>query len=202
MRNHDHHHHSPDRRREDPRDRRRGRRGPGPDWSLGGPPPFGADPFTDGPGRRGRRQRGGDVRAAVLLLLDEQPRHGYDLITEIGTRSDGSWTPSPGSIYPVLQQLEDEGLIEIEKVDGRKTASLTETGRAHVEEHRARLGTPWEVRGGRPQAARELRESLGSFMAAWQQVVRTGDAAQHQRTIAVVDDARKALYRVLADDDA
>lgn len=200
---HPHHpHHAPDRRRDEPQDRRRGRRGPGPDWDLGGGPPRGRDPFA-GPARRGRgRGRGGDVRAAVLLLLDEQPRHGYDLITEIGRRSDGSWTPSPGSVYPVLQQLEDEGLIGIEKVDGRKTASLTDQGRAHVEERREALGTPWEVPGGRPPAARELRESLNGFMAAWQQVVRTGDAAQHERTVAVVDDARRSLYRILAGDDA
>ncbi len=196
-----HHHHSPDRRREDPRERRRGRRGPGPDWDLGGAPGPGRDPFAGGP-RRGRRSRGGDVRAAVLLLLEEQPRHGYDLITEIGRRSDGTWSPSPGSVYPVLQQLEDEGLVEIEKVDGRKTASLTDSGRRHVEEHREALGTPWEVSDGRPRASRELKESLNGFMAAWQQAVRTGDADQHARVVGVVEDARRSLYRVLAGDDA
>ena len=136
------------------------------------------------------------------MLFRSQPRHGYDLITEIADRSDGTWSPSPGSVYPVLQQLEDEGLLEIEKVGGRKTASLTDEGRAHVEEHREHLGTPWETGDGRPRPARELRESLQGFMAAWQQVARTGTPEQQARAVGAVDDARRALYRVLADDDA
>lgn len=169
-------------------------------------PDFG---FEFGPGRgrpRGRRRggRGGDVRAAALLLLDEQPRHGYDLIKEIGERSGGSWNPSPGSIYPVLQQLEDEGLIDFERVDGRKTASLTDAGTAHVGEHRDELGTPWEqAEGQRPtDERRALAAGLKGFIKAWQQVVETGTPAQQEAATAALDDARKAMYRILAGDEA
>jgi DNA-binding PadR family transcriptional regulator len=169
-------------------------------------PDFG---FDLGPGRgrpRGRRRggRGGDVRAAALLLLDEQPRHGYDLIQEIGKRSEGSWTPSPGSIYPVLQQLEDEGLISFERVDGRKTASLTEAGTAHVEEHRAELGTPWEQAEGEgpTDAHRALVASFKGFVQAWKQVLQNGTPAQAEAATAALDDARKAMYRILAGDEA
>ena len=201
MRNHDM---TPphDRRRPEPRERLRGPRG---EWSPEGRG-HGHGPSDDGPfgpprGRR-RGRRGGDVRAAVLLLLEEQPRHGDALITEITSRSDGTWSPSPGSVYPVLQQLEDEGLIEIERVDGRKTASLTDAGRETVDTNREQLGTPWADTSGRPASAKALRRSLEGFMGAWQQVVRTGDAAQHEKAGAIVDDARRALYRVLAEDDA
>lgn len=175
-------------------------------WDLGREmgPGFGFGPAFGHPGRRrGRRGRGrgGDVRAAALLLLEEQPRHGYDLIQEVGRRSEGAWTPSPGSIYPVLQQLEDEGLVEFERVDGRKTASLTDAGRAHVEEQREQLGTPWEApadRGG--DEMREYAASLKSFLAAWKQVAQDGSPAQREQATTILQQARKDLYRVLAED--
>ncbi len=72
---------------------------------FGGPGGFG-QPF--GPGRRAAR---GDVRAAILVLLAEKPSHGYQIIQELERRSDGAWRASPGSVYPTLQQLEDEGLV-------------------------------------------------------------------------------------------
>ena len=126
--------------------------------------------------------------------------HGYQLITEIGERSEGEWTPSPGSVYPVLQQLEDEGLITFERVEGRKTAQLTEAGRAYLEEHRETFGTPWQVaegRGGPP--ARESAESLRSLIGAWTQVMQAGTDEQRQQASEILADARKSLYRVLAD---
>lgn len=186
---HDHHR---------PADRRRGRY----DNAFG--PDFGGPGFGfGGPGRpRGRRRggRGGDVRAAALLLLAEAPQHGYQLIQEIGERSEGAWTPSPGSIYPVLQQLEDEALLSFERVDGRKTATLTDAGTAYVEEHREQLGTPWDAAKAdeRPEM-HELARSLKGFMNAWKQVAQTGTSEQRQKATAVVDDARKALYLILAD---
>ena len=156
------------------------------------------------PGRpRGRRRggRGGDVRAAALLLLAEQPQHGYQLIQEIGERSEGAWTPSPGSIYPVLQQLEDEGLLSFERVDGRKTATLTPEGTAYVEEHRSELGTPWKaVPGDQHGEMRELAQNLKGFVDAWKQVAQAGTPEQRAKASQVVDDARKAMYRILADD--
>ena len=175
-----------------------------PDMDAFGPE-FG---FDLGPGRgrpRGRRRggRGGDVRAAALLLLDEQPRHGYDLIQEIGERSGGTWSPSPGSIYPVLSQLEDEGLIEFERVDGRKTASLTAAGTAHVEEHRSELGTPWQqTEGDGPSDERRaLVASFKSFTQAWKQVLQNGTPTQVEAATAALDDARKTMYRILAGDE-
>src|SRR5829696_6959025 len=105
--------------------------GPGRGRHRGGP--RGGFPGFGPP--RGPRARRGDVRAALLLLLAEEPRNGYQLMQEIEQRSDGLWRPSPGSVYPALQQLEDEGLVT-PAGEGRKAYTLTADGRAHVEEHR------------------------------------------------------------------
>jgi DNA-binding PadR family transcriptional regulator len=188
-----------------PADRRRGRGHS--DFGFGREfgPGFGGPGFG-GPGRpRGRRRggRGGDVRAAALLLLSEQPQHGYQLIQEIGERSNGAWTPSPGSIYPVLQQLEDEGLISFDRVDGRKTATLTDEGTSYVEENREQLGTPWEAAAGDPtQEMREFAMGLKGLMGAWKQVAQAGTPEQRLKANLVIEDARKALYRILADDES
>jgi DNA-binding PadR family transcriptional regulator len=189
-----------------PADRRRGRNMP--DRGFGGD--FGRDfPFAGGfggPGRpRGRRRggRGGDVRAAALLLLAEGPKHGYQLIQEIGEKSQGAWNPSPGSIYPVLQQLEDEGLLTFERVDGRKTATLTADGTTYVEDNREQLGTPWEAApGDQHREMHEFAHSLKGFINAWKQVAQAGTPEQREKATAVVEDARKAMYRILADDDS
>jgi len=179
------------------------------DWDLFGPG-FGGPGFGPafGTSRRGRRPgRRGDVRAAVLLLLNEEPLHGYQLIQQIGERSNGAWTPSPGSVYPVLSQLEDEGLITIERVDGRKTASLTDTGRAHVEEHLEEFGSPWDDAQAQPDFAaladerRAFGQSLKSFAHAWRQVAMAGTPAQRARALKIVDDARRSLYAILAEVD-
>jgi len=190
-----------------PADRRRGRHNPdhgfGGDFGrdLGFGPGLGGPGF--GPGRpRGRRRggRGGDVRAAALILLAEEPKHGYQLIQEIGQKSEGRWTPSPGSIYPVLQQLEDEGLISFERVDGRKTATLTDEGTAYVEENREQLGTPWEAAQGEGhEEMHEFARNLKGFMNAWKQVAQAGTPEQRLKATAVVDDARKAMYQILAE---
>ena len=112
--------------------------------------------FRGGPPRRGgRRQRRGDVRAAVLVLLEEEPRNGYQLIQELTERSNEAWRPSPGSIYPVLQQLEDEGLIEATAEGSGRTYALTEAGRALVAEQREQLGKPWESAEQEPAARSE-----------------------------------------------
>lgn len=189
-----------------PADRRRGR--PHPDRGFGGD--FGRDfdfgfgPGAGGPGRpRGRRRggRGGDVRAAALLILSEGPQHGYQLIQEIGQRSEGAWTPSPGSIYPVLQQLEDEGLLTFERVDGRKTATLTTEGTTYIEENREQLGTPWKApQGDDRHEMHEFATSLKGFINAWKQVAQAGTPQQREKATAVVEDARKAMYQILAED--
>ena len=193
---HPHHHH----RSRPPADGLRFRHeGPGPDAAFG--PGRGPHGHGRGGGRRGRggpRARG-DVRAAVLLLLAERPRHGYELIHEIAERSSGAWTPSPGSVYPTLQALEDEGLLVIERIEGRRVASLTEQGAAYVEEQRAALGEPWSAPDHDHTAALTLRRQIRALMDAVGQVAKVGTPAQQAAASQVLDTARRDLYRVLAD---
>ena len=113
-----------------------------------------------GPRGRGRRTARGDIRAAVLALVAEQPRHGYEIIQEIAERTGGAWRPSPGSVYPTLSQLEDEGLVRVEQADGRRVVHLTEEGTRYVEEHRAELDAVWDV--GRPAATTTPRRCSSS----------------------------------------
>jgi DNA-binding PadR family transcriptional regulator len=144
-------------------------------FGFGGP--FG--PFGPGRGRRGGRARRGDVRAAALVLLAEQPRNGYQIIQELATRSDGAWRASPGSVYPALQQLEDEGLIRATSDDGQRLWELTDAGRSYVDENRERLGAPWEAFGvAMPNSIRDLAEIGLQVGSAVHQVVRAGNDAQ------------------------
>ena len=214
------HHHDAEDEERGPRGRGRGRGGPfGPDPRLGfGGPDFPGRPgFPGGPGmhgmhglgpwmREGRgrgRARRGDVRAAALSLLAEQPMNGYQIIQEIGERSGGVWRPSPGSIYPALQQLEDEGLIRTEAADGgRRAYQLTDEGRAYAESHAAELRAPWdEVSGGSGGVAAEIRSLIGQLAMAAVQVVQVGSEAQVGQAKQLLTDTRKALYRILAADD-
>jgi DNA-binding PadR family transcriptional regulator len=159
--------------------------------------------------RRKQRKgfRLGDVRAAVLVLLAEQPMHGYQLIQEIAERSGGVWQPSPGSIYPVLQQLEDEGLVLIEQTEGRKVANLTEAGRAYVEENHAEFEEVWKVLSNNNvdesmQEMRNLFVSLKQIGIAAKQVAKVGTPSQVAEATKVLADTRRRLYLILAGDDA
>jgi DNA-binding PadR family transcriptional regulator len=179
-----------------------------------GPPPFGGpgDMFTmrlPGPpgfrawGRRGRRIRRGDVRAAILLLVEEEPRNGYQIMQELESRSGGVWRPSPGSVYPALQLLADEGLLKSEARDGGNVFELTDAGKGHVEENRERFGSPWEQAGaGMPEGVRELGGLMAQVGIAVKQVMRAGNEAQVAAAAQVLTDTRRSLYRVLADDEA
>src|SRR4051794_16687375 len=127
-------------------------------------------------GGRGRAPRG-DVRAAVLLLLSEEPMHGYQLMQTIADRSGGRWTPSPGAIYPTLSQLEDEGLVAVTAESGRKLATLSDAGRRYVEENSPAWPEPFTTEadaGGGP----DLRGLLMELHAAARQVGRAGSEAQ------------------------
>ena len=142
----------------------------------------------------GSRVGRGDVRAAVLALLAEQPMHGYQIIHEIEERSGGSWKPSAGSVYPTLQLLADEGLISAEESNDRKTYSLTEAGREEV--RRSGVSAPWSAnenaeRGSLPKAGIELAQAAA-------QVSRTGTDAQTQQAVEVLYEARRKLYAILA----
>jgi DNA-binding PadR family transcriptional regulator len=152
-----------------------------------------------GRGRGGPRARRGDVRAAVLALLADRPMHGYEMIKEIEERSEGAWTPSAGSIYPMLQLLEDEGLIRGEDSDGKRRFTLTDTGRTEQAE-KAEDVAPWDaVKAGAPTGHLALRESVGKLFAAVRQVGQTGDEDQRKQVTELLDETRRRVYAVLAE---
>jgi DNA-binding PadR family transcriptional regulator len=166
-------------------------------------PPFGPGMrgFPGPRGRRGRRTSRGDIRTAVLALIAEQPRHGYEIIQEIADRTGGSWRPSPGSVYPTLSQLEDEGLVRVEQAEGRRVVHLTEEGTRYVDEHREELDAVWASVGqdADDEGAVELWEQLGQLHAAAAQVMSAGTPEQIATATATVTEARKAIYRLLAE---
>ncbi|WP_082096458.1 PadR family transcriptional regulator [Demequina gelatinilytica] len=172
--------------------------GPGPRGRGHGGPGRGGGHGGRGRGRHGGRSRG-DIRAAILLLLAEQPRHGYDLIRAVEERSGGAWVPSPGSIYPTLQALEDEGLVTIEVVEGRKTAALTEAGDAWTAEHAAELDALFDV-DDREKRDIALRQEMAGLRDAAIHVARQGDGELAERAVEILAAARRDLYRLLAGD--
>ncbi len=153
--------------------------------------------FEQKPGTRMQR---GDVRAAVLALLAEKPMHGYQIINEIDERSGGSWKPSPGSVYPTLQLLADEGLISVEESDGRKTYSLTAEGREAVDAAGGK-SAPWEGSGAKDSGRASSLAKAGVDLAqAAAQVGRSGNPEQVKQAVAALDEARRKLYSILAQD--
>jgi DNA-binding PadR family transcriptional regulator len=180
-----------------------GRRGFGmPGFGPPGPGGFGPWP---GEARfpRGPKVRRGDVRAASLALLAEEPRNGYQIIQEIGERSGGVWQPSPGSVYPALQQLEDEGLIEAETPEGgRRRYALTAEGRDYVAAHADELRAPWDVVARSVGSdAIELRRLFHEVLMAAAQVARVGSTDQVDQARRILTDTRRRLYRILAADE-
>ena len=159
---------------------------------------FGRHPFG-----RGSRARKGDVRAAILDLLAEGGQwNGYQLIQEIAGRTSGVWRPSAGSVYPALQQLEDEGLIAPEGEGRRRMYGLTDQGRAYAEEHADELNGSWDaVAGMTDDDAMELGNMIRQVMMAVMEVRRAGSADQLAQARAVLSQARRAMYRILADDE-
>jgi DNA-binding PadR family transcriptional regulator len=167
---------------------------------FGGPPFGGGGPFGGRQGRGRGRARRGEVRIALLLLLAEEPRNGYQLMQEIEERSGGRWRPSPGSVYPTLAQLEDEGLVRTSEVEGQRRFELTDAGRAHLET-RAEEPAPWELSD--EDGEHPLTE-LGPLViqvgkAAWQ-VASAGDERQRARAIELLAETRRGLYRILAEE--
>src|SRR5499427_2398426 len=175
----------------------------GPPFPLGahGGPPFG--PWARGYGRRGSRAKRGDVRAAALALLAEEPLNGYQIIQQISERSGGLWRPSPGSVYPALAQLEDEALIQAETPEGgRRRYSLTAEGQAYVAAHPDEVSAPWDVVARHVgDDAIERRALIGQVAMAAVQVVQAGSEAQVAQAHKILTDARRSLYRILAADE-
>ncbi|HKT03418.1 MAG TPA: PadR family transcriptional regulator [Rugosimonospora sp.] len=172
------------------------------DWRGGFPPGFG--PFgghhSHGRGRGRGRSRRGNVRSAILALLAERPMHGYEMIQELDTRTGGVWRPSPGSVYPTLQLLEDEGLISSEAVDGRKRFSLTEAGQA--EATTAAADAPWREFSEETVAnGQDTREAVFGIISALRQIGFSGDRDDWQRAIEVLNETKRKLYAILAENE-
>jgi DNA-binding PadR family transcriptional regulator len=160
--------------------------------------PHGHGRFAGFGGPGGGRARRGDVRSAVLLLLSEQPMHGYQIIQELSARSGGAWTPSAGSVYPTLQLLADEGLVASEESAGKKVFSLTEAGKAAVAE-KAGQPAPWDE-AAESDASGGLRGQMPKIGAAIWQIGMSGDADKIARASDILSEARKKLYAILAED--
>ena len=165
--------------------RGRGHHGPGGRGGRGG-----------GGRGRGRAQRG-DVRTAILLLLHDQPMHGYQLMQAISDRTQGAWRPSPGAVYPTIDQLEDEGLATIHAEGGRRLVTLTSEGHAYVAEHGAELSDPF-AEAAESGSGRSLREPLDELRVAARQVALSGSAAQTEAAARVLAQAKRSLYLILA----
>jgi DNA-binding PadR family transcriptional regulator len=176
----------------------------GPGFGAGFGPGFGFG-FAGG-GRRGGWRRGGpgrgrrgDVRAAILVLLAERPMHGYEMIQQIADRSNGLWRPSPGSVYPTLQLLDDEGLITASETDGsKKLFELTDEGRAAAEKIET---PPWdEIAQGADPGQINLRAAMGQLFGAVAQSAHTATADQQQRIVEIINNARREVYGILGED--
>jgi DNA-binding PadR family transcriptional regulator len=172
--------------------------GPKGAWWPGPPGP----PGPPGAGKpRPPKASRGDVRAAILALLREGPRNGYQIMSDIEERSNGAWRPSPGAVYPALSALADEGLITDEKTDGKRVFRLTDAGREHIEQNPEMARGAWEsteqqeawqVPGLFAEAAR-----LGAGIV---QIAHAGDPVQVRATERLLERTRRELYRILAED--
>src|SRR5215213_3142330 len=202
---HEHHHHRGSRGWEELISLMTGRGGPFGDprmfKALFGPGPGG---HRGGPGHhrggpRGGRARRGDVRAALLLLIEGGAQNGYQLIQEIERRTEGLWKPSPGSVYPALQQLEDEGLVRAVEFEGKRAFELTDEGRTYVDTNREELGDPFAAATGDvDENVMDLRGLMFQVGAAAMQVVAAGHTDEAKKILA---DARRQLYKILAEDE-
>jgi DNA-binding PadR family transcriptional regulator len=176
-----------------------GRGGRGRGRGRRGGPPFAMPGF---PGPRGHRARRGDIRIALLVLLAEEPRNGYGLMQEIESRSDGAWKPSPGSVYPALQQLEDEGLVRREESEGQRLFHLTDAGREYVAERGEDERAPWDVAADEvDDLQRTLHNEFRTLAMAYAQLAKSGSDAQLEAASKELANTRRALYGILADEE-
>jgi len=152
--------------------------------------------------RRTSRARRGDVRAAILALLAEQPRNGYQIIQELEQRTNGAWRPSPGSIYPTLEQLEDEGLVRVEHGTSGKAYVLTAAGKKYVDAHPDEHHEPWQVEdGGDADSERmDLMNAFRQLAVAMGQIAAMNEPALTRKAKKILLAARRDLHRLLAED--
>jgi DNA-binding PadR family transcriptional regulator len=144
--------------------------------------------------------RRGDIRTAILAVLAESPGHGYDIMSRLQEKSGGMWRPSAGSVYPTLQQLEDEGLVTSADADGKRVYTATSEGTAEAERRIEEAGgEPWAESGTGIHPGHLFR-SIGTLTMAAKQIVAAGTPAQLAAAVKVTDNARKELYRILGDD--
>ena len=180
-------------------------------WGRGGrpgPPPWLAGLFglAQGEQPRPQRARRGDVRAAILDVLQGEPLNGYQVISAISERTGGAWKPSPGSVYPTISQLEDEGLVEADDERGRRTLRLSDAGREYVAANADELAGVWEPfaeperAGGADYAA--LKPEIGQVMNAVWQIITTGTEQQKRDAIDVLVETRRKLYGLLAEGES
>lgn len=180
----------------DPRSERRGRRGFGPDFGPGRGPHGG--PHAGG--RRGYRAGRGDTRTAILSLLANEASNGYGLIKSVSEKTGGIWDPSPGSVYPTLQQLVEEGLIAARGEGQQVKYALTPEGEAWVKDHQDELDAVWAAIPSRSSAEFGLMESMGKFRGVLRQLRENATDEQRAAATAELDRTRKALYLILADE--
>jgi DNA-binding PadR family transcriptional regulator len=184
----------------------------GPPNRRSGPPPWLAGLFGLATQEqvRGPRVRRGDVRVAILAVLADEPLNGYQVIQQISDRTGGAWRPSPGSVYPTIAQLEDEGLLESDDERGRRTLRLSDGGREYLRDHEEEVAQVWAPfsrdNEERPERDGEagpdfalLKPELGRVMNAVWQIITTGTDEQRRAAVGVLVDARRALYQILAD---
>jgi DNA-binding PadR family transcriptional regulator len=152
------------------------------------------------------RARRGNVRSAILTLLAEKPHNGYQIMQAIEQRSNGNWKPSSGSIYPTLQQLEDEGLVEAEETKpgqtGSKSYTLSAKGKRYFDDNKADLMAEWANTAedaGEADPRFAMMNVFRAVGAAAMQVARHGSTKQLEEARGLLDEVRRNLYRILAD---
>ena len=196
----------------------------GQSWSSGGrgrrasgPPPwlgeiFGFATASQRPQQRGPRVRRGDVRTAIIDVLHrarkaDEPINGYQVIQEIAELSNGEWRPSPGSVYPTIQQLQDEGLVESDDARGRRTIRLTDSGAEWAEENGTDLAAVWAPfarseeapADEQPSGHADIKSEIGQVVSAVWQLATQGSEQQKKAALDVLVDTRRRLYGILAD---
>ncbi|MFC4785983.1 PadR family transcriptional regulator [Nocardioides sp. MAHUQ-72] len=172
-----------------------------------GPPPWLAGMFglAQGDQQPGPRVRRGDVRSAILDVLSTEPMNGYQVMSQIAERSGGAWRPSPGSVYPTIQQLEDEGLVEAVEGHGQRKLKPTAAGWTYIDSHREELAAVWAPFDRAEEEPRpgfaDLKPEIGQVMSAVWQIVTQGTDRQRREAVTILVETRRRLYGVLAEGD-